>query len=56
MLLLQMGGTGIDVGTFFGYVRSFLTALGVWGVLSTTVTAMMILAVVAFIIRLLARG
>lgn len=46
----------LTLETFFGLVRALLEALGVWSVLTTTITAMLVLSVVAFIIRLMSRG
>jgi len=46
----------MSVSEFFGYMKALLDALQISPVLSTTVTAMMLIAAVAFLINTIRRG
>lgn len=43
----------MTVDVLFGYVRALLEAMGAWSVLSAAFTAMVILSLVGFVIKLL---
>jgi len=46
----------MSVSEFFGYMKALLDAFQISPVLATTVTAMMLIAAVAFLINTIRRG
>lgn len=50
------GGKSVSVSEFFGYMKALLDAFNISPVVSTTVTAMMLIAAVAFLINTIRRG
>ena len=46
----------MTVSEFFGYMKALLDALNVSPVITTTVTAMMLIAAVSFLINTIRRG
>jgi len=46
----------VSVSEFFGYMKALLDAFNISPVVTTTVTAMMLIAAVAFLINTIRRG
>jgi len=46
----------VTVSQFFGYMKALLDSLGVSPTIATTVTAMMLIAAVSFLINTIRRG
>ena len=50
------GGEAVSVSEFFGYMKALLDTFGISPVIATTVTAMMLIAAVSFLINTIRRG
>jgi len=56
LVVRDTGGKSVSVSEFFGYMKALLDAFNISPVIATTVTAMMLIAAVAFLINTIRRG